>query len=377
LVLNGTEEQLAKLPTGETKPTFFGRLMADYTYDATLFDVVLRKGPSQTHPRDPSKETSAEFVTNTVLISEHVASQDMALFNGAIVKLTGLDEWCDVTGFSGRHENATPNELASGSLTVAFRERATPRYDLGNRTTLRFLSEYAGPRRFENLKQVSLKERNTLELIFPGAISINQTVQELHIWQSFLTFGLRQASYTDEVFLLRLSSRGYDRFGLLLPGRKVPEPRRRRRRDTLFCQSTFGDRIEERLRGCHSRGADPHGRSGRLTVGRGRIPRPGRAIEVLPIEAWSSNELLSVVAPPDTSQKLHNSRKTSGRLAQTSGGLLCIAKIAGRSEPADRRPSPADACSARARQGCKTSLHKRQCKVNREKSDQKNFVAGP
>jgi ApeA N-terminal domain 1 len=249
LVLNGTEEQLAKLPTGETKPTFFGRLTADYTYDATLFDVVLRKGPSQTHPRDPSKETSAEFVTNTVLISEHVPSQEMALFNGAIVKLTGLDEWCDVTGFSGRHENATPNELASGSLTVAFRERATPRYDLGNRTTLRFLSEYAGPRRFENSKQVTLKERNTLELIFPGAISINQTVQELHIWQSFLTFGLRQASYTDEFFLLRLSSRGYDRFGLLLPGRKVPEPRRRRRRDTLFCQSTFGDRIEERLRG--------------------------------------------------------------------------------------------------------------------------------
>jgi hypothetical protein len=249
LVLNGTEEHLASLPTGETQPTFFGRLEADYTYDVTLFDVALRRGPGRTYPKDPLKETSAEFVTNAFFVSGHVENQDEAVFDGAIVKLTGLDEWCDATGFSGRHQNATASELASGSLTVAFQERATPAYDLGNGSTLRVLSEYAGPRHFENSKQVTLKERNTLELIFPDAKSINQIVQELHIWQSFLTFGLRQASYTDEVVLLRRSSRGHDRFGLLLPGRKIPGPRQRRRRDTLFCQSTFGDGIEERLRG--------------------------------------------------------------------------------------------------------------------------------
>ncbi|WP_404515372.1 HEPN domain-containing protein [Bradyrhizobium ottawaense] len=114
---------------------------------------------------------------------------------------------------------------------------------------MRFLSEYAGPRQFENSKQVTLKERNTIELVSPAALSIKTIVQELHIWQSFLTFGLRQASYTDEVYLLRRTSRGFDRFGLLLSGRKIAEPRVRRERDTLFRQSTFSNKIEERLRG--------------------------------------------------------------------------------------------------------------------------------
>ncbi|EIG59000.1 hypothetical protein Bra1253DRAFT_03720 [Bradyrhizobium sp. WSM1253] len=249
LVLSGTQEHLAKLPTGATPPTFFGRLEADYSYDVTLFDVALRRGPSHSYPKAPLTETIAEFVTHTLLVGGHLASQDEALFDGTIFKLTGLDEWCDATGFAGRHENTTPNELATGSLTVAFQERATPRYDLGNGTTLRLLSEYAGPRQFENSKQVTLRERNTIELVFPVALPIKTTVQELHIWQSFLTFGLRQASYTDEVYLLRRTSRGYDRFGLLLSGRKIPELRRRRERDALFRQSTFSDRIEERLRG--------------------------------------------------------------------------------------------------------------------------------
>jgi len=249
LVLNGTQEHLAKLPTGETQPTFFGRLEADYSYDVTLFDVALRRGPSHSYPKDPLNETIAEYATHTLLVGGHISSQDEALFDCTIFKLTGLDEWCDATGFTGRHENATPNELATGSLTVAFQERATPRYDLGNGSTLRFLSEYAGPRQFENSKQGTLKERNTIELVFPAALSIKTTIQELHIWQSFLTFGLRQASYTDEVYLLRRTSRGYDRFGLLLSGRKIPELHRRRERDALFRQSTFSDKIEERLRG--------------------------------------------------------------------------------------------------------------------------------
>jgi hypothetical protein len=52
LTLQGTEELLGKLPTGETRPTFFGRLTADYSYNATLFGAVLKRGPSRTYGRE-------------------------------------------------------------------------------------------------------------------------------------------------------------------------------------------------------------------------------------------------------------------------------------------------------------------------------------
>jgi hypothetical protein len=39
LVLRGSEEHLGKLPTGETQPTFYGRLAAHYTYEVTLFEA--------------------------------------------------------------------------------------------------------------------------------------------------------------------------------------------------------------------------------------------------------------------------------------------------------------------------------------------------
>jgi hypothetical protein len=165
------------------------------------------------------------------------------------LNLTGLGAWCDVTGFTGQHQNPTPNNVASGTLAVSFQERATPFYDVGAGRTLRFLSEYAGPRRFDNAKQVILKERNTIELGLRNPVSIKHLLQELHIWQSFLTFALRRPCYTDELYLLRRGEQRVDRFGLILPGRKIPPADRRAGRDAVFRETTLGNRIEERLRG--------------------------------------------------------------------------------------------------------------------------------
>ena len=163
LTLYGSEELLAALPTSAVRPTFFGKIYSQYPYAVTLFDVVLQRGPTNTYPKGPDKSTNADFITNAIVIGGHVASQDLVSFNGAIVKLTGLDTWCDLTGFSGHLENPTPAQHPSRRLTVTFDEGATPYYDVGSGRTLRFLSQYFGPWSIERSKHVVLEESNFLE----------------------------------------------------------------------------------------------------------------------------------------------------------------------------------------------------------------------
>lgn len=248
LLFRGTEEHLAKLPGGPAQSTFFGRMTSRYSYSATLFDVSMRRGPSVTHPRKPDIETDAEFYTNAILISDHIESQDDVFVDGAILNLTGLDLWCDTTGFSGRHENPTPAQLASGALAVTFREQASPAYDVGDGRTVRLLSEYTGRRYFERSKQVTLKEKNTIEIMFPAPLSIKQVMQEIHVWQTLLTFSLRQPSYMDEIMLLSRTQRGLDRMALIIPGRKASNRDNSARVETIFTQSKLGEKIGERLK---------------------------------------------------------------------------------------------------------------------------------
>jgi hypothetical protein len=248
LLFRGTEEHLAKLPTGNTQPTFFGRLTNRYAYDVTLFDTSMRRGPGSSFPKKPDNETNAEFHTNSILISDHTESQDDAFVDGAILNLTGLDVWCDTTGFTGKHENPSPAQLASGTFAITFQEQATPVYDVGEGRTIRFLSEYAGRRNFARSKRLTLNERNTIEIMFPEPLSIKQVMQEIHVWQTMLTIGLRQPSYMDEIMLLTRAARGFERRALIVPGRKASDSEKRPRVDALFSQSKLGDKIGERLK---------------------------------------------------------------------------------------------------------------------------------
>src|SRR5208282_1148551 len=110
LTLRGTEDQLASLTIGNVQQTFFGRLEHEYPSEVSLFDVGLRRGPSQTYPEKPDRETHAELFTNRILISGHVESQEKPFLNRALVQLTGLEEWCDATGFSGSLKQVAPDE---------------------------------------------------------------------------------------------------------------------------------------------------------------------------------------------------------------------------------------------------------------------------
>jgi hypothetical protein len=248
LVFRGTEDHLARLREGEKQPTFFGRLAAKYPYDVTLFDTVLKRGAGRTLPKSINNETEAVFLTNSILISDHIESQNDTAFNGATINLTGLNAWCNLTGFSGRHKNPTPQKLASGRLNISYRERSTKSYDLGSGRTIRFLSQYAGPFYFEHLKQVTLKEKNTIEIIFAEDLSIKHLLQEIHIWQTFITFGLRRPSYIDEIILLIRTAVGFRRVGLIVPGRKSPSEKISAS-EVLFNQKKLGAKIGKRLKG--------------------------------------------------------------------------------------------------------------------------------
>ena len=86
-----------------------------------------------------------------------------------------------------------------------------------------------------------------MSLGFPSELSINQLVQEVHVWQSFITFGLRQPSYIDEIMLTLSNEHG--RLELFLPGRRTTASTSQTAENALFRQSTFSNCIEERLQG--------------------------------------------------------------------------------------------------------------------------------
>jgi hypothetical protein len=232
VTLRGTS--LAEVPA---QSCFFGRLTAHYSYDVTLFRTLLESGPKPS----VAHEIEAVFYANSIVVGGHVSGEDEPLVGGALLNLTGLEEWCDATGFTGNIQ------LPDRKINVSFQPGASPYYDVGEGRRLRFLSQYRGgpPSGFDR-KHVTLRERNTIELSFPEKITINDLMNEVHIWQTFITFGLRRASYFDEIRLV--VSDGSERphcMELVVPGRRTDTSGRRRAGDALFNQTKLGDRIGE------------------------------------------------------------------------------------------------------------------------------------
>lgn len=74
--------------------TIFGVLESSYSYKITIF----RAGVKST---SFGNKASVKLFTNTLLISEHIASEDEEIIYAAYGRLTGLSEWCDTSGISG------------------------------------------------------------------------------------------------------------------------------------------------------------------------------------------------------------------------------------------------------------------------------------
>ena len=147
-------------------------------------------------------------------------------------------------------DHGAPGELATEIVNVSFKASASPYYDLGDGRLLRFLSQYTGPHVFSGTKNIALAQRNSIELVFSGLLSIKEILAEITIWQTFITFGLRRPSYIDEVTLLIHSgAKQPTRIGLIVPGRK-PDPSQGQRgsRHVLFNQSKLGPNIASYLK---------------------------------------------------------------------------------------------------------------------------------
>lgn len=250
LIFRGSEEHLASLPHGGHRHNFYGVLDNGYSYEVSLFNVGMKQGPSSTFPKQPGKETTAEFYTNNVLIGGHIASEDEPFLNGALVLLTGLDEWCDKSGFSGSVKRDPEEDIATETVEVTFKASSTPHYDVGDGRLIRFISEYRGPLMFDHRQSLELKQRNSINLTFSKTISIKDLLAEISIWQSFITLGLRSASYIEEItVLVHTHGENFTRFGLIVPGRH-PETVKRRRspREQLFSHSKLGDDVSRLLK---------------------------------------------------------------------------------------------------------------------------------
>jgi hypothetical protein len=162
---------------------------------------------------------------------------------------TGLSEWCSTIGITGARNINQSGELATESVNIAFQATSTPFYEIGTGKQLRFLSQYSGPNVFGDSKTVSFKEYNSIQFNFERPVSLNDLVREIQTWQTFFTFALRHASYTDEVRFNCLNEKN-GAFGtaLLLAGRRRSDSSRARRGRLLFDQSKLGAKLGNYLK---------------------------------------------------------------------------------------------------------------------------------
>jgi hypothetical protein len=255
LVIRGKESDLPLFDRPPNPSTILGRLTSEPMHDISVLGAHHKRGPTSTYPPNPERETEVAFSASCILFGVHVDTVEKPFINRMRFSLTGLEEWCNTTGFSGKHEipqhqsSLLEDERELDSVQVFFRSSATDYFDIGGGKRLRFLSLYRGPDNFDREKKVTLTERNRIEIIFPERVSINQAVDEIRIWQTFISFGLRIPIFLDDILLRKDEGDVYKRMSLFVPERKWEVPKRpRHHRGILFNQSKLGDKIGERLK---------------------------------------------------------------------------------------------------------------------------------
>ncbi|HZL59175.1 MAG TPA: HEPN domain-containing protein [Stellaceae bacterium] len=230
-----------RLPSSRT---LFGRMRGHYQYDVTLFRTGMMRGPAIGSSSGGDHDSEMQLFTNTILVGGHIDSEDEHVVSAALVRATGLDEWCDGSGFEGQMEMPSAS-FGTERVNLSYQGSASEFYPTGAGNALRLVSHYRGPMFFHGPKDVIMREEDLIELRFDNDLSINQVLHEIGIWQSFITFALRRPSYMDEI-RLTLKESVEAPFGstLLVPGRKNDiSAKNRRRRDILFTRSALGDRI--------------------------------------------------------------------------------------------------------------------------------------
>ena len=249
LTLKGTENQfrtiLAKGMRRE-RWTMHGEMKSGYTYRVSLFNVGMTRGPRI--GRSPDDLTDAQVFTNVILIGGHIGDQCDAVVKRASLEIGGLREFVDDNGFVGKLDNPGARS-GEEDVQVSFKGRKTPIFALSQGRALRIISGYRGPRMFFTPKTVTMEESDRLELVFESPISTDALLHEMVVWQSFLVFATRRASYMGEIRIGMPESKIDFPYLLLVPGTpKEPDVDPRGPHELLFTKSKLGPKLEQYLR---------------------------------------------------------------------------------------------------------------------------------
>lgn len=235
LELTGRRSVLAALPP--TGLVLHGIVEADYLYQVTIFDAGFTQPPPD--GVSGNKIVTTELFTNIIIVGAHVRNADVEVVQGARLSLTGLREWCDSTGTTGAVARTDSGD-GPDSVSISFTGSAGTWLRAGRGKELRLVSRYRGPAVFNRLKSVKFEEVDEIELRFRKAVSINDLLKEVLVWQSFLTVALRRSS---SIMELRYRGSGEGAFPrqVLVPtgGEDISPPA-----EPLFTRSTLGTRAD-------------------------------------------------------------------------------------------------------------------------------------
>lgn len=247
LVLGGSPVELSAIAR-QGERTWHGTVPSRHRYDVTLFNVGVMKGPNVASGAQEA-ETEATFFTNDVLIGAHLDSEETPCARGALVRITGLDSWWDESGFSG---DSTTIDRALGLRRVSLRyeERTTEIFEILPDVGIRFQARYEGATSFAHIKSVPMRESVYLELLFAQEVSLTRLQREIQVWQQFLSIGLREAVYIDEIRLrFHEAPEAYFPLELAVPGRRQSDLSGAHRGWLrLHTRSKLGDRLGGVLR---------------------------------------------------------------------------------------------------------------------------------
>ncbi|MEH2561813.1 HEPN domain-containing protein [Bradyrhizobium sp. AZCC 2289] len=255
LVIRGKESNFVLSDRPADLTTLWGHLTSEPMRSVSVFGARPTRGPSKTYPPKKERETEVAFSASYVLSGAHVETLKDPFIDRVLFGLSGLEEWCNAAGFSGKVDRPQVSppppkgNLASVSVNISFQASSTPFFDIGGGRRLRLLSLYRGPEYFGHEKQFELKEKNKIEIVFPKRVSIEQALEEVRIWQTFISFGLRIPTFLEDIVIVKKRGKLFQQMSLFVPERKWEVPRRRPyHRLGLFNQSKLGPNIGLRLK---------------------------------------------------------------------------------------------------------------------------------
>ncbi|MBM1169620.1 ApeA N-terminal domain 1-containing protein [Microvirga arabica] len=188
LTLEGSWNDLSRMPHPFIG-TLHGVILEESRHsEVTAFDVITSQGPTSSYPQSGSTSHATLF-TNTIVIGSHLESKDDPLIMGAVFELTGLEHWSANTGFSQEVERGENDGIAA--FTFRYRGQETAEYSVSPDIKIRFRTGFTSA---TSHRKATLEEHHTLGVSFGRAASINEVQNERYIWQSLLTFALREPS---------------------------------------------------------------------------------------------------------------------------------------------------------------------------------------